>query len=195
MAIVQISKIQVRTGNESDLSQLDIGELGFTTDTKKVYVGNDPLLDPPIGIQPTLTQILTDSPNCYINASQITGVYNIRIGDLKISGGQNGYVLVTDGTGNLSWSAAGGGGGSGSPHGVDTQVQFNDSGSFGSTSNLTFDKVSKTLTVDNLVATNITGNITLTSNSQPNKGSFIYLNLPNSQFSGYHSFLKILLHF
>ena len=187
MAIVQISKIQVRTGNESDLPQLDIGELGFTTDTKKVYVGNDPLLDPPIGIQPTLTQILTDSPNCYINASQITGVYNIRIGDLKISGGQNGYVLVTDGTGNLSWSAAGGGGGSGSPHGVDTQVQFNDSGSFGSTSNLTFDKVSKTLTVDNLVATNITGNITLTSNSQPNitsLGTLISANVTGNIKSG-----------
>ena len=187
MAIVQISKIQVRTGNESDLPQLDIGELGFTTDTKKVYVGNDPLLDPPIGIQPTLTQILTDSPNCYINASQITGVYNIRIGDLKISGGRNGYVLVTDGAGNLSWSVAGGTGSGGLPYGVNTQVQFNDDGSFGATSNLTFDKVSNTLTVDNLVATNITGNITLLSNSQPNitsVGTLISANVTGNIKSG-----------
>lgn len=76
MAIVQISKIQVRTGDETDLPQLDIGEIGFTTDTKKVFIGNDPLLDPPVGIQPTLTQILTDSPNCYINANQLVGNIN-----------------------------------------------------------------------------------------------------------------------
>ena len=76
MAIVQISKIQVRTGAESDLPQLDIGELGFATDTKNAYIGNDPLLDPPVGIEPTLTQILTDSPNCIINMSQFTGNLN-----------------------------------------------------------------------------------------------------------------------
>lgn len=166
MAIVQISKIQVRTGAESDLPQLDIGELGFATDTRNAYIGNDPLMDPPVGIQPTLTQLLTDSPNCYINASQLIGVLNIHVTDLKIDGGTNGYVLQTDGSGNLNWSAQSGGGG-GSVGGTNTQVQFNDSGVASGTSNLTFDKTSNTLTLTgNLVATNVTGNL-LTA-SQPN---------------------------
>ena len=37
-----ISKIQIRRGTEADLGflVLDIGELGFTTDTKRVYIGD-----------------------------------------------------------------------------------------------------------------------------------------------------------
>ena len=165
MAIVQISKIQVRTGAESDLPQLDIGELGFATDTKNTYIGNDPILDPPVGIKPTLTQILTDSPNCHINAGQITGILNIKVSDIKITGGYNGYVLKTDGTGNLSW-AAGSGGGGGSVAGSDTQIQFNDAGYFNGVANLTFDKTSNTLTTDNLIVANVTG--TLLTASQTN---------------------------
>jgi hypothetical protein len=59
MSIVQISKLQVRTGAETDLPQLDIGELGFATDTQNVYIGNDPSIVPPDGPNPTLTQLLT----------------------------------------------------------------------------------------------------------------------------------------
>ena len=42
MAIVQISKIQVRRGLEHDLSPgtLDSGELGWSVDTRKLYIGN-----------------------------------------------------------------------------------------------------------------------------------------------------------
>lgn len=46
MAIVQISKIQHRTGANTDLPQLDIGEIGFSTDTRQVFIGNDPVLVP-----------------------------------------------------------------------------------------------------------------------------------------------------
>jgi hypothetical protein len=46
MAIVQISKIQHRTGANTDLPQLDIGEIGFSTDTQQVFIGNDPVLVP-----------------------------------------------------------------------------------------------------------------------------------------------------
>jgi hypothetical protein len=42
MAIVQISKIVHRTGANEDLPQLDIGELGYATDTGNLYIGNDP---------------------------------------------------------------------------------------------------------------------------------------------------------
>jgi len=44
------------------------------------------------------------------------------------------YYLQTDGSGNLSWAAAGGG----SPAGSDTQVQYNNSNAFGASSAFTF---------------------------------------------------------
>ena len=67
------------------------------------------------------------------------------IANLKIPGGTNGYVIQTDGAGNLSWTAQTGGGGNGSPGGANTQVQFNDAGSFGANSGFTFNKVAGSL--------------------------------------------------
>jgi hypothetical protein len=58
------------------------------------------------------------------------------------SNGASGYVLTTDGAGNLTWAA--GGGGSTSPAGADTQVQFNNAGAFGATSNFTAARVPAT---------------------------------------------------
>ena len=52
-------------------------------------------------------------------------------------------------------SGSGGGGGSGSPGGSNTQVQFNDGGSFAGDSNLTFNK-----TTDTLSTVNLTGSLT-----------------------------------
>ena len=64
------------------------------------------------------------------------------VGNVIIYGGENGYVLQTDGEGTLSWTAqSGGGGGNGSPGGSNTQVQFNDASSFGGNAGFTFDKV------------------------------------------------------
>lgn len=187
MAIVQISKIQIRTGAESDLPQLDIGELGFATDTRNAYIGNDPVLDPPVGIEPTLTQLLTDSPNCHINSSQLTGIINVDVGNIKVAGGTNGYILQTDGDGNLSW-VAGAGGGIGIAGGSNTQIQFNDEGDAVGVSNLIFDKSSNTLTITgNLVATNITGNITVGASSQPNitsVGTLVSLEVTSNITSG-----------
>lgn len=69
------------------------------------------------------------------------------ISRLKIPGGTNGYVLQTDGAGNLTWVAqTGGGGGGGTVAGANTQVQFNDSGAFGGNANLTFNKTTGVLT-------------------------------------------------
>jgi hypothetical protein len=56
----------------------------------------------------------------------------------------NGYYLQTDNLGQLSW-AAGGGGGGGSPGGSNTQVQFNDSATFGGAAAFTYDKTTYTL--------------------------------------------------
>lgn len=62
---------------------------------------------------------------------------------LPTDDGTNGQVLSTDGSGNLSWAS----GGSGTPSGANTQVQFNDDGSFGATSNFVWNNTSSILTV------------------------------------------------
>jgi hypothetical protein len=60
MAIVQISRIQVRSGNIADLPQLAVGEFGWAVDTKQLFIGNDPNT---IGPQPDNTEILTQYSN------------------------------------------------------------------------------------------------------------------------------------
>ena len=56
MAIVQISKIQVKTGNIADLPQLSVGEFGWASDTKQLFIGNEPNVIGPI---PDNTEIMT----------------------------------------------------------------------------------------------------------------------------------------
>jgi hypothetical protein len=65
---------------------------------------------------------------------------NADIANVSISGGSPGYYLQTNGSGTLTW-ATGGGGGSGSPGGSNTQIQFNDAGSFGGNTGFTFNKI------------------------------------------------------
>lgn len=60
MAIVQISKIIHRVGSQVDLPQLDTGEIGFSTDTRRLFIGNDPILYPPEINGTTQTEILTE---------------------------------------------------------------------------------------------------------------------------------------
>ena len=92
----------------------------------------------------------------YLNAASATigtanigniGTFNIDVANLHISGGSNGYVLQTDGTGNLTWTAQTGGAGNGVPGGANTQVQYNDAGAFGATAGFTFDNTSNALSV------------------------------------------------
>jgi len=129
MAILQISKIQQRSGNLVDLPQLDDAEFGWATDTKRLFIGKS---TPNENIE-----VLTSYSQ--INFSQINGsvgnlnISNIDIADgqvlaydgsewvnkggnagglitlgdvsnVKIDGGAIGYVLETDGLGNLSWT-------------------------------------------------------------------------------------------
>ena len=67
--------------------------------------------------------------------------------NVKIGGGVANYVLSTDGAGNTSWVAQTGGGAT-NPAGSNTQVQFNDQGSFGAEPNFTYDKATDVLTAD-----------------------------------------------
>ena len=140
MAIIQISKIQVRSGNLVDLPQLDDGELGWATDNRRLFVGRTGS-----NIATENVEVLTSYSN--ISFSQVNGSsggnFNIdtalngqlltyvastntwenyadgsvqldggklqlgTAGNLSITGGAIGYVLETDGTGNLSWTPKG----------------------------------------------------------------------------------------
>ena len=95
-------------------------------------------------------------PNIKSNASaNFWGASSVNlgnIGNLHIAGGINGYVLQTDGSGNLSW-VAGGGGGNGSAGGSNTQVQYNNNGDFGADAYFTYNNVTHTVQVGgNLIA-------------------------------------------
>ena len=129
MSILQISKIQQRSGNLVDLPQLDNAELGWASDANRLFIGKT---SPNENVE-----VLTSYSNIYF--SQINGSYgnlninpvtlaagelltfdgtnwvnsggtaggNINLGNISnviISGGASGYVLQTDGLGNLSWT-------------------------------------------------------------------------------------------
>ena len=138
----------------------------------------------------------------YNNGGSFAGIPNVtfsgnvlslgNVANISISGGVNGYFLQTDGEGNLTWAAGGnGGGGNGNPGGANTQVQFNDSGTFGGDAGFVYDKNTNILTVSNLnVVDSFTGNIsfastagTVTTNAQPNitsVGTLASLNVTNT---------------
>ena len=133
MAIVQISKIQQRSGNLVDLPQLDEAELGFASDARKVFIGKT--------ASGNLENIEVLTSYSDITFSQINGaVGNLNISNtvangeilaydgtnwinkggasnglitlgansnVTLTGGTNGEVLQTDGTGNLSWTTNG----------------------------------------------------------------------------------------
>jgi hypothetical protein len=137
----------------------------------------------------------------YNNGGSFAGIPNVtfngntlslgNVANISISGGINGYFLQTDGAGNLTWAAGGNGGGNGTPGGANTQVQFNDSGSFGGDAGFVYNKDTNLLTIANLtVVDNLTATVssavtagTVTTNAQPNitsVGTLSSLNVTNT---------------
>ena len=94
------------------------------------------------------------------------GGIEISVANLTVTGGSNGQVLSTDGTGNLSWATSSGGGNA-TPGGGNTQVQFNDNGVFNGTANVTYTTDTGVFTVANLLtnSTTFTGILSAASNS------------------------------
>jgi hypothetical protein len=129
-----------------------------------------------IGAGGTFTQLQFNNNGAFDGIPNVTwnGSYlNLgNISDIRISGGVNGYVLQTDGEGNLAWTAqTGGGGNGGTPGGSNTQVQFNDAGTFGGDPGFTYNKNTNTLQVENIASGNssddtvaVTGNMVVTGN-------------------------------
>jgi len=136
MAIIQISKIQQRSGNLVDLPQLDEAQFGWASDAKRLFIGkttpNENIevltsysnisfsqIDGSGGSNVNIDanalqngQLLTyvETTNTWENytgnSSQI-GNSKIQLGDvanISMAGGSTGFVLQTDGLGNLSWT-------------------------------------------------------------------------------------------
>jgi hypothetical protein len=111
MAIVQISRIQQRRGLEQDLPQLASGEMGWSTDTNKLYIGNGTLAEgSPLPGQNTeiLTQysIVTLSDNLSSNIGQIASAVSslqFTTASLATQTGQDiSIVLPPTSTGTIS---------------------------------------------------------------------------------------------
>jgi len=105
-----------------------------------------------------------NSTTNYLTTTNINVTGGTSLGDVanvSILGGLNGYFLQTDGLGQLTWAAGGnGGGGNGNPGGSNTQVQFNNAGTFGGDAGFTYDQVTNVLTAQNINSPNFTGNLT-----------------------------------
>jgi hypothetical protein len=129
MSIIQISKIQQRSGNLVDLPQLDEAEFGWASDAKRLFIGKT-TPNENVEVLTSYSQINFSQINGSVgnlNISNVTVangqalIYDgtnwvnrggnvgglITLGDVsnvKITGGAIGYVLETDGLGNLSWT-------------------------------------------------------------------------------------------
>ena len=158
--------------------------------------------------QPNITSVGTLSSLAVsgnVNFSSSGNVNLGSIGNLRIGGGLNGYVLATDGAGNLTWTAGGGGngGGNGVPGGSNTQIQFNDAGSFGGVSGFTFNKDTTTLSANNIVVGSSAnlgsiGNVSITGGSlgqvisTDGLGNLSFITLTTSNVSNGTSNIEIL---
>ena len=132
MSIIQISKIQQRSGDLVDLPQLDQAEFGFASDVNRLFIGKTAgstenveiltaysdisfsQIDGATGnlnITNTVAngEVLVYDGNNWVNRGGNTGGY-INLGEVAnvtIEGGGIGYILTTDGSGGLDWSPKG----------------------------------------------------------------------------------------
>ena len=90
MPIVQISRIQHRRGKKTNLPQLAAGELGWSVDDQRLYIGNGTVADgaPAVGN----TEIMTAGSSSFTTA--LTHTYKGYLGDLT--------PIVTGATGDVS---------------------------------------------------------------------------------------------
>jgi hypothetical protein len=132
MSIIQISKIQQRSGDLVDLPQLDEAELGFASDVNRLFIGkttgntenievltaySDISFSQLVGAVGNLDisanvangEVLVYDGNNWVNRGGNAGGY-ISLGEVSnvaIEGGAIGYILTTDGSGGLNWSPKG----------------------------------------------------------------------------------------
>lgn len=113
MAVIQISKIQVRRGLQENLPQLAAGELGWSTDQRRLWIGNGVLGYPDFTPEIGNTEILTQ--NSDIAAAIQSYVYK---------GDESGYTSQTGPTSTTFITRS-------LQHKIDEQVSVRDFGVIG----------------------------------------------------------------
>jgi hypothetical protein len=125
-------------GNGSQLTGLAPGDsISNGTSNVRVLSANGAVA---IGVNGNANILVANSTGITVNRANLGSVAN-----LNITGGNNGFVLQTDGTGNLTWTAMTGNAGNGTVGGSNTQVQYNDGGAFAGSAGFTFNKASNLL--------------------------------------------------
>jgi len=92
MAVITVSKIQVRSGFQEDLPSLDTGEFGWCVDTQRLFIGKGTLAEgaPTVGV----TEILTEYSSGLINIS-ITAL------EANVANLQSNVAFISSIVGNL----------------------------------------------------------------------------------------------
>jgi len=105
-------------------------------------------------------EVIDDSASVMANNLTVSNIADLGdVANVRVAGGTSGFVLQTDGSGNLSWTNPADVG----CVGFDTHVQFNDMGLFGADSRFTFDKLTGKLSapyLDGTLTTHAQANIT-----------------------------------
>jgi hypothetical protein len=98
VAIVQISQITNRKGLQENLPQLASGEMGWSVDERRLYIGNGTLVEgaPTVGV----TEILTEYSNVILTASSIAA--NIAIAALGDAAAETLLNATTANIGNIT---------------------------------------------------------------------------------------------
>ena len=118
--------------------QTELGD--YSLKASPVFTG-----DVTINAQGDIRLADSDSPHYVGFQSPATVTTNVVWTLPATDASSSGDALVSDGSGNLSWTTI-----SANPSGSNTQVQFNNSGSFGGSSSLTFDDSTDVLTATNV---------------------------------------------
>lgn len=109
MAVIQISRIQHRRGLEEDLPQLSSAELGWCTDTRRLFIGNgtsDELSPNPGGRTELLTEysILDFEQGFVANITTLEG--NITVLESNIASIESQIAAISSDTYNVTLGAA-----------------------------------------------------------------------------------------
>jgi hypothetical protein len=148
-------------GVNTGIKSVQIGSDAIVTENKKMWFGSGSLItNPETGVGDTYISYDRDEGRLTISGSDNGIKFSGSINAPEISSGTlagDGSYIGLNADSQLVLATAGGGGGS--PGGSDTQIQFNDGGSFGGEANLTFDKTQSRLFIN--AQTLLTGTISV----------------------------------
>jgi len=151
------------------------GELAYTANGDVLYIGSNGAIVPIGGkrVPGTLTA------NQALVSNSTSGIDKVIVANLVAtqvtangSTGSSGYILASGASGNVYWRDPGSL--STSAAGSNTQVQFNNSGSFGTSANFTFNSDTNKLSVSNGVNVGATGAFVVGSNSSVVNSTGVY---------------------